>query len=1262
MTADLDPTGSHHDPLDAVIAEYLQQVEAGAVPDRQALLDRHPELADRLRAFFADYDRVERQAGELHLTQPPDPSPAGPEEPGGLPRVRYFGDYELLEEIARGGMGVVYKARQTSLNRIVALKMILRGELATPLDVARFRVEAEAAASLDHPHIVPIYEVGEHEGQQYYAMRFMEGPSLARQPRGDLRAGVNLLVTVARAVHYAHQRGILHRDLKPSNILLDAQGQPHLTDFGLAKRVQEEGSLFSSGAIVGTPSYMAPEQASGRRGLHGAGGGLTMRADVFSLGAVLYDLLTGRPPFRAATPMDTLLQLLEREPDRPSSLNSQVDADLETICLKCLEKEPEKRYASAEALADDLERWLRGEPILARPVGSLGRFTRWCRRNPVVAGLTGAVAAAMLAVTALAIVVAFQANARRELAEAARDDLEKEVALGLIGPLDPDTADKLRQPETEALWRLAGTGDERLRFRFLNEALRTETTASQLRQRAQWFVHAAVGLDPGRRARAEQLFAEAVRDSQRSLRHRSEIAWAALELPERGSDFQHAIFDVISQAWATEEEPRFRNAWRGLLLGRADDFAPTDAVRLLIQALAQEKEFAYRQLLADCLAAAAERTKPAEAREAARVLNQALAQEVWSLERGNLARVFAAVAGRMEPPEAARACAEAAGLLNQTLVNQKDLGIRRQLAQDLATVAGRLEPAEAARLLNQALEREKNNQLRGQLAQDLATVAGRLEPAEGTRLRARIATILKEALAKEDDAPIRQQLAWRLATMADLLPAAEAARVCRQPARILIHALDQEKNTLSDDGLGISISSHCRLAGAAATLAKRLEPPEGAKLLIDALTKEKERDADACLLLAQGLAEIAGHLETNAASRMCAEAARLLDQALAHEENGGNRTALARGLVAVVGRHDPAKAVSVLNRILAKEKDAFSCQMLAEELAAAAGRLEPAEATRACLEASRLLNQALTQEKDAQSRKFLVLGLGAVTTRLQPADSVRLLKEAVRLLKEALARETDHNHRFNLTDGLAAAVVRLPQPEAARLLNQALAQEEVFGTRVILAKGLAEVVAQFPPAEADRACGEAVRSCIQILDRGPSQSVTSFTCVISTLLQPLDGPPATDAARILARLVVSDPDRLCQVPSTGYGFDTEGLERMLANAPRRQIPNRVVTIGRTVGLSASGLPWSLPLLPATAVPLPCRLPTQDLVDLLKMPTCVGEVRRIILEQLGNRFGRRFETHWDFVRYAQGQKLALDFTTPPQRPDRKLPPLFEPGER
>jgi tRNA A-37 threonylcarbamoyl transferase component Bud32 len=677
MSAPEQPSDSHVDPLDAVIAEYVQQVEAGAVPDREALLSKHPELAERLCGFFADYDRLDRQAGELLLSNDPQRTTGlSSEQSGERPRVRYFGDYELLEEIARGGMGVVFKARQTSLNRIVALKMILQGELATPLDVARFRVEAEAAAGLDHPNIVPIYEVGEHDGQQYYSMRLVEGTSLARLPGGDLPA-TGLLATVARAVHYAHQRGILHRDLKPANILVDGQGQPHLTDFGLAKRVQVEASLSPTGAIVGTPSYMAPEQAAPRRGV--AGGGLTTRADVYSLGAILYELLTGRPPFRAETPLDTLLQVLEREPARPRSLNGQVDLDLETICLKCLQKEPEKRYASAEALAEDLERWLRGEPILARPVGSLGWLVRWCRRNPVVAGLTAAVAASLVAVTALAIYVAVQADGRARAERAVRDDLEREAALGVIGPLDPTGGRKLNESEVEALWRLAGTANERLRLRCLEEAIRRESTSIRLRNRAEWFLHAAAGMDQDRRARMEQLLIEGMTDGDKTSRHRTEIAWVALELSERGSPAQRKCAEVISQEWAAEKNPEVRNVWRQLLGGRDGRVAPADAARLILHAMAHEKEINTRGEL-----------------------------------RGDLAVELARVAERLEPDEAARICTSAARLLRGALEEEQDGMACNNLGHGLAAVTrhlGRTDAAricaEAVRLLYRALEREK---------------------------------------------------------------------------------------------------------------------------------------------------------------------------------------------------------------------------------------------------------------------------------------------------------------------------------------------------------------------------------------------------------------------------------------------------------------------------------------------------------------------------------------------------------------------------
>ena len=267
MTTPNDPTMSH-DSLDAVIAAYMLAVEAGDVPNRQELLDQHPEHAEALQAFFADLDRMDRVASPLRLAD--ELEATGAVEANGhteLPTVRYFGDYELLEEIARGGMGVVYKARQVSLNRLVALKMILAGSFASSRDVQRFHAEAEAAANLDHPHIVPIYEVGEHEGQQYYAMKFVEGTSLAKHPRSDPRSEVDGMVAVIRAVHHAHQRGVLHRDLKPSNVLVDSQGTRLVTDFGLAKRLADDGSARSPSRARcwARPSTWLPSKPPGAR-------------------------------------------------------------------------------------------------------------------------------------------------------------------------------------------------------------------------------------------------------------------------------------------------------------------------------------------------------------------------------------------------------------------------------------------------------------------------------------------------------------------------------------------------------------------------------------------------------------------------------------------------------------------------------------------------------------------------------------------------------------------------------------------------------------------------------------------------------------------------------------------------------------------------------------------------------------------------------------------------------------------------------------
>jgi tetratricopeptide (TPR) repeat protein/predicted Ser/Thr protein kinase len=415
---------------------YLRARDEGHHPDPREWLARYAEFGQQLASFFADQEEVDRlgaplremaRAVERPSTVGPDASAADadPAPPAALPRS--FGDYDVLEEMARGGMGVVYLARQRSLNRLVALKVIRAGEWASSAEVRRFRNEAEMVALLDHPHVVPIHEVGEQAGHVYFSMKLIEGGSLAQHLSrfwDDPRAAAGLVAAVARAVHHAHQRGVLHRDLKPSNILLDENGRPHVTDFGLARRVEADSSLTQSGAIVGTPGYMAPEQTAGKAGA------ISTAADVYGLGAVLYALLTGRPPFAGDDPLDTLTQIRQREPEPPRRTNPKVDRDLETICLKCLRKEPAGRYASALALAEELQRWLNGEPIRGRRSGRWERAVKWVRRRPT--------AAALLAVTTLAAVGLFagllwhnaqlQAAAKRERQQAETARWERDVA------------------------------------------------------------------------------------------------------------------------------------------------------------------------------------------------------------------------------------------------------------------------------------------------------------------------------------------------------------------------------------------------------------------------------------------------------------------------------------------------------------------------------------------------------------------------------------------------------------------------------------------------------------------------------------------------------------------------------------------------------------------------------------------------------------------------------------------------------------------
>jgi tetratricopeptide (TPR) repeat protein/predicted Ser/Thr protein kinase len=398
-----DPDGV----LDLIYNEIVLREEVGERPVLEEYRRRFPQFDVPVRLLFEVHQAVEEGPAPTRSAPdgPPAPAaertPVGP--PGGAPDVP---GYEVLSELGHGGMGVVYKARQVSLNRSVALKVLLAGPRAGARGLSRFQSEAEVLARLQHPNIVQVYEVGEHEGRAFFAMEYVAGASLSAHIAGTprpAREAARLVADLARAMHFAHERGVVHRDLKPQNVLLTPDGTPKIGDFGLAKQLDSDGGQTRTGDVMGTPSYMAPEQAAGKGKLVGPA------TDVYALGAILYEMLTGRPPFRAGTDWETVLQVLHDDPAAPRVLNRTVPRDLETVCLKCLRKAPAERYASALALADDLRRFLDGKPVIARRVTPWERALKWAKRRPTAAALL-----ALAAMTAVGLTVGLWQRAAAE--------------------------------------------------------------------------------------------------------------------------------------------------------------------------------------------------------------------------------------------------------------------------------------------------------------------------------------------------------------------------------------------------------------------------------------------------------------------------------------------------------------------------------------------------------------------------------------------------------------------------------------------------------------------------------------------------------------------------------------------------------------------------------------------------------------------------------------------------------------------------------